>query len=77
MGSKEILGFVVYFNHRMGAPHAVLGLKSFIFALKPVFSYFSVTNRKKKKNQRKAIQKGGLPACKKELTILVYLAFGL
>ena len=53
----------------MGAPHAVRWSKSFVFAFKQVFSYFSVTNRKKKKRQEsrtktcKNIQyKGSLPA---------------
>ena len=46
----------------MGAPHAVHWSKSFVFVLKQVFSYFSVTNGNK---ERKAVQKhaikGSLP----------------
>ena len=39
---------VVYFYQQTGAPHAVCWLKSFVFELKQVFSYFSVTNGKKR-----------------------------
>ena len=39
---------VVYFHQQMVAPHTVHWLKSFVFVLKQVFSYFSVTNGKKK-----------------------------
>ena len=45
---------VVYFDQLMGAPHALHWLKSFVFALKQVFSYFSVPNGKK---ERAAVQK--------------------
>ena len=42
---------VVFFDQQMGAPHAIL--KSFISGLKQVFLYFSITNRKKEKKERK------------------------
>ena len=52
-----------YFDQQSGALHTVGWSKSFDFALKQVFSYFSVTKGKK---ERKAAQKhaiiGGLPA---------------
>ena len=45
-----------------GAP--IRWSKSFVFAFKQVFSYFFVTNGKKEKKERKAVQKhaikGGL-----------------
>ena len=57
---------VVYLNQRTGAPHAVWWSKSFVFALKQSFLYFSITNGKKKGKQHKNTQKhaikGGLPA---------------
>ena len=43
---------VVYYDHQTGAPHAVWWSKSFIFALKQVFLYFSVTNEKKKEKRK-------------------------
>ena len=45
---------VVYFNQWMGAPHTVHWLKSFVSALKQVFSFFSVTNGKEERKKRKA-----------------------
>ena len=42
----------MYFDQPTGAPHAVLWSKSFVFALKQVFSYFSVTNRKKERKKK-------------------------
>ena len=45
---------VVYFDQQMGAPHAVYWSKSFVSALKLVFSSFSVTNEKRNKRDRKA-----------------------
>ena len=48
---------VVYFDKQTGAQHAVHWSKSFVFALKQVFSYFSVTNRKKKGKPYKNMEK--------------------
>ena len=49
--------FFVYFDLQMGAPHAVCWSKSFVFAFKQVFLYFSVTNGKKKGKPHKSKQK--------------------
>ena len=45
---------VVYFDQETGAPHAIRWSKSFVFALKQAFSYFSVTNRKKKQKRKES-----------------------
>ena len=45
---RKIYGFcVVYFDWRMGAPHAVRWSKSILLMLKQVFPSISITNRKK------------------------------
>ena len=47
--------FVEYSDQQTGAPHTVCCSKSFVFTFKQVFSYFSITNGKKKE-KRKAVQ---------------------
>ena len=47
---------VVYFNQRTGTPHDVRRLQQLVFVFKQVFSYFSVTNIKKKGKLHKNIQ---------------------
>ena len=59
---------VVYFDQQMSAPHAARWSKSFVFALKQDFSYFSVTNGKKKQKKRKAVQKHGKTSNKRGST---------
>ena len=43
----------MYFDQQPGAPHAIRWSKSFVSALKQLFSSFSFTNRKKKEKYRK------------------------
>ena len=51
---KTLQRCVVYFDQLTGALHTVCWLKLFVFALKQIFSYFSITNGKR---ERKAAQK--------------------